>query len=183
MTAVPKPGHVIVRKPFLNDDLGEVIARHDDEGPTIDVVLAPQDSGASVSFGLTPCETRLLARQLQEVADTAQRAGWTPAVLADVRESYLPRASDEQIVARLDDLAERLGASPLGLRPGTLSPEAGRMLVAGAGRDVLQQAIAALDTAIARLAEFSQTTGQLTDLRAAFDELRRFYEAESENPR
>ena len=56
-------------------------------------------------------------RQLTEIADTAQRAGWTPAVLADARERYLPGLSDEQIIAWLDALIDRLGGLVLGYLP------------------------------------------------------------------
>lgn len=183
MPTVAVPDDLIIRFPFLNDDLGELIARHDDEGPIIDVFLAPEDGGGSVTFALTPAEARVLAGQLTDIADAAQRAGWTPAVLADVREHYLPGASDEQIIQRLDQLTQRLGSSPLGIRPGTVSREAGRMLAAEAGGEVVDQVADVLDEAIVRLGEFRGAVDQLAGLRAAFAELRRFYQAESQERR
>src|ERR1700754_2809952 len=105
----PDRREVIARSAFLSDDVGEMVAWHDSEGPTIDVHLAPADSGQLVHFAMTPSEARLVAGQLTQIAATAQRAGWTPEVLADVRERFLPGRSDEQIIERLDALTTRLG--------------------------------------------------------------------------
>lgn len=185
MVTVPDPDHrnVIAQVPFLNDDLGELVAWHDKEGPVVDVRLAPDDAGDKVELRLSPCEARELADQLRDIADVAQRAGWTPAVLADVRQHYLPGASDEQIVARLDELAGRLGESVLGFRPGTISSDAGRMLVAGVGTEVVERAATALDVTIGRLGELRNAVDRLAELRADFDELRRFYRTEGEQQR
>jgi hypothetical protein len=89
-----------------------------------------------------------LADQLRDLADTVQQAGWTPEVIAHVRERYLPGASDDEITARLDRLAADLGRSPLGLRPGTLSLAAERSLTAMLASEAVEQAVTALDAAI-----------------------------------
>jgi hypothetical protein len=169
---------VIVRGPFVSEDVGEMIAWHDTEGPSIDVRIEPEDSGQRVQFALTPSEARLLAGQLTEIAATAQRAGWTPEVLANVRERYLPGMSDEQIMERLDALTARLGGLVLGVR-GRIDWRAGRMLVAEAAADAAQRAQAALDTTEQHLLAAQQAAEQLTAVRADLERVHRFYEAES----
>lgn len=185
MVTVPEPDRrdVIVRGPFLNDSLGEIVAWHDKEGPIIDFHLAPLDTEDAVEFGLTPTEARALASQLREIADAAQRAGWTSAVLADVRQNYLPGATDDEIIAKLDALADRNGGFVLGFKRGTVNPNAGRMLTAEVGAQAVQRASTALDDAVDRLGEFRAAVDQLTQLRAALDELQRFYQSESERKR
>lgn len=178
--STPAERDVISRVPFLNDRLGELVAWHDREGPMIDVRLAPEDSGTSVTATLSPSETRELADQLRQIADVAQHAGWTPAVLADVREHYLPGAGDEEIMARLDQLTHRLDSSPLGIRQGTVHPAAGRMLTADVGSELVEQASAALDDTIDRLTEFRHAIDRPTTLRDSLADLQRFYRTESE---
>lgn len=173
---------VIARSAFLSDDVGEMVAWHDAEGPTIDVVLAPADSGQHVALSLSPSEARLVAGQLTEIAASAQRAGWTPEVLADVRERYLPGRSDQQIIERLDALTARLGGLVLGYR-GRLDWKAGRMLTAEVGTELLERAAAAVDVAGQHLAAYQQAVGQLSAVKAELDQLERFYRTESEPSR
>jgi hypothetical protein len=171
---------IIAKAPFVSGDIGELIAWHDQEGPTIDVRLAPYSEGESVTFGLSPAEARGLADQLREIADVAQRAGWTPAVLADVRERYLPGATDEEIMVRLDQLTEHLGGSPLGFRPGTLHPDAGRMLRAAVGSQTVGQIVESLDQAIEHLTDVRHVIDKLASLSQSLADLQRFYQTESE---
>lgn len=173
---------VIVRSAFISDEVGEIVAWHDSEGPTIDIHLEPEDSGQRADVSLTPSEARDLARQLREVADTAQRAGWTPAVLADARERYLPGLSDEQIMQRLDALAARLGGLVLGYR-GKVDWRAGRMLVAETGHQLLDRAAGAVETAEQHLAGYQQAVDQLGTVKAELEHVRHFFTHESELPR
>lgn len=169
---------VIARSPFLSPDVGELVAWHDTEGPTIDVRLEPADSGQRLELSLTPGEARLVAAQLNEAAATAQRAGWTPQILADVREHYLPGRSDQQIIDRLDALAGRLGGPVLGFR-GRVDQRAGRMLVAEAGAELLERAAAAVAVAEQHLAGYQQAVEQLGAVKSELDRVERFYRSES----
>ncbi len=178
-TPSEKKRDVIARGPFLSDDVGEMIAWHDTEGPAIDIHLEPTDAGQRIDVSLTPPEARILARQLADIADTAQRAGWTPAILADARERYLPGMSDEQIIERLDALTARLGGFVLGFR-GKLDWRAGRALVAETGNELLDRAAAAVDTAEQHLSGYQQALEQLTTVKAELDHVRRFFAHESE---
>ncbi|MBB5791612.1 hypothetical protein [Jiangella mangrovi] len=174
---------VIARSAFLSDDVGQMVARHDTEGPTIEVDLAPADSdGQRAHVALTPSEARLIAAQLTDLAATAQRAGWTPEVLADARERYLPGQSDEQIIARLDALTARLGGLVLGYR-GKLDWRAGRILTAEVGAELLDRAAAAVDAAEQHLAAHQQAVEQLGAVKAELEALQRFYRTESEPAR
>ncbi|WP_046766651.1 hypothetical protein [Jiangella alkaliphila] len=156
-----------------------MVAWHDTEGPAIDIHLEPRDAGQRIDVSISPSEARILARQLTEIADTAQRAGWTPALLADARERYLPGLSDEQIIARLDALSERLGGFVLGFR-GRVDWRAGRMLVAETGNELLDRAAAAVDTAEQHLAGYRQAVDQLGTVKAELDQVRTFFAHESE---
>jgi hypothetical protein len=181
VVTVPTPDRraVIARSAFVSDDVGEMLAWHDVEGPTIDIQLAPADSGQQLHLALTPSEARLLAGQLAELAATAQQAGWTPEVLADARERFLPGHSDQQIIERLDALTARLGGLVLGAR-GRVDWRAGRMLTAQVGTEVLERAAAAVGTAEQHLAAYHQAVEQLGTVRAELDRLERFYRTESE---
>ncbi|SDU64581.1 hypothetical protein [Jiangella alkaliphila] len=170
---------VIVRSAFLSDDVGEMIAWHDTEGPAIDIHLEPTDAGQRIDVSLTPPEARILARQLADIADTAQRAGWTPALLADARERYLPGMSDEQIIERLDALSKRLGGFVIGFR-GKLDWRAGRALVAETGNELLDRAAAAVDTAEQHLSGYREAVEQLSSVKAELDHVRTFFATESE---
>ncbi|TDE13509.1 hypothetical protein [Jiangella asiatica] len=182
MVTVPNSEHrdVIVRAPFLGDEVGHMVARHDAEGPTIDVRLAPQDTEQHVEFSISPAEARELAEQLVRIADAAQRAGWTPDVLAQVRERFLPGHTDQQIIERLDRLAERLGGFVLG-HHGRVSWRAGRILTAELGAEAVGRAALALEAAVEQLSAVGAAVGPLTELRAALTQLDVFYRAESEH--
>lgn len=171
--------NVITRAPFLSESVGEMVAWHDVEGPAIDIHLEPLDSGQRVDLSITPAEARMVAGQLAEIAAIAQRAGWTPAVLAEVRERFLPGLSDEQIIERLDALADRLDGGVLGHR-GHVDWRAGRMLVAQTGAELLDRADAAVGEAERHLAGYRQAVERLGAVKAELDQVRRFYRAESE---
>jgi hypothetical protein len=173
---------VIARSAFLSDDVGQMVARHDAEGPTIDVDLAPADSGQRVHLALTPTEARLIAGQLTDLAATAQRAGWTPEILADVRERYLPGRTDQQIIERLDALTDRLGGLVLGYK-GRIDWKAGRILTAEIGTELLNRAATALDAAEQHLAAHQQAVEHLGAVKAELEALQRFYRTESEPAR
>lgn len=185
MVTVPTPDQreIITRRPFLDEAVGEMVARQSREGPLIDLSLQPYDTEPRVELGITPTEARELAEQLRDVADVAQRAGWTPAVLANVRERYLPGASDEEIMARLDQLTEEVGSSVLGYQTGTLDWRAGRVLTAKAGADVAERASGALENAVSTLTDVEALISRLTEMRDTFADLAQFYRHESERPR
>jgi hypothetical protein len=90
-----------------------------------------------------------------------QQAGWTPEVIAHVRDRYLPDAGDDEITARLDQLAADLGRSPLGLRPGTLSLDAERRLTATLADEAVERAVTALDAAVNALSSSRQALASL----------------------
>ncbi|WP_026876891.1 hypothetical protein [Jiangella gansuensis] len=183
MVTVPNStqSDIIVCTAFLSDDVGQMVARHDTDGPTIDVAVAPTDSGQRVELSLSPAEARDLAGQLTEIADVAQRAAWTPAVLTEVRERFLPGHTDQQIIERLD----RLARAHRGMAPGhhgTLGWRAGRLLTAELGGEAVARAVAAIDAAADHLAAVATAAAPLTELRTSLDELAAFYRAESERP-
>lgn len=153
----PGDGAVIAWMPFVEERRGEVVARHRHDGPSVDIRLVHSAGGEQYEFGLTPLEARALADELGQIADSAQRAACTPELVADVREHYLPRATDEEIVARLGRLVERLGVVPL-LRPGVLRPDAGMMLTADAALDGIDRADRALTSAVAALTDLRRDT-------------------------
>lgn len=172
MVKLPRPDEreVIARAPFLDESIGEMVAKLDDhEGPVIDVRIAPDDTGQEVTFVLAPLEARTLAAELDEIAITAQRAGWTPAVIAHTRDTYLPDATDAEIMTRLDRLVERLDGTVLGHAPGTLHRDAGAMLVADAHLNVVERTAESLESTIDQLALLTTTV----------TELRRIYRTES----
>ncbi|TDD64546.1 hypothetical protein E1262_27845 [Jiangella aurantiaca] len=53
-------------------------------------------------LSLLPSEARDLAAQLVEIADVAQRAGWTPEMLAQAGERYLPGMSTHRLLAAIE---------------------------------------------------------------------------------
>lgn len=182
MSTLPTPNesNIIKRVPFLNDDLGEIIAWHDHEGPSIDFKLAPRESEQRFECGFTPSEIHQLADQLHDIANLAQRAGWTPEVLAQARERYLPGMTDEQIMERLDRLTARLGGRVLG-HGALIDWQAARMLTAELGVEALDQAEAAVDAALQQLHDVEQLTTSLRALKESFAAQRRFYQSESEH--
>jgi hypothetical protein len=63
MVAVSKPKKVeiITRAPFVHHDIGEIVAFHDEEGPTIDVTIRPEGSEDYARFALTAIDAHQLA--------------------------------------------------------------------------------------------------------------------------
>lgn len=181
MATLPTPDetNIITRAPFLSTEIGEIIAWHDHEGPSVDFRLAPEDTDQRAEVSSTPSEVHKLADQLHEIATIAQRAGWTPEILAQVRERYLPGMSDAQIIERLDRLTSRIGGLVFGFG-GRLHHNSGRMLVAEVGLEALDRVAAAIDAASQQLDGVHQLTPALTELREATTGLRRFYQAETE---
>ncbi|WP_053208197.1 hypothetical protein [Jiangella muralis] len=181
MATLPTPDetNIITRAPFLAREIGEIIAWHDHEGPSIDFRLAPEDTDQHAEISFTPSEVHKLADQLHEIATVAQHAGWTPEILAQARARYLPGMSDVQIIERLDRLADRIGGLVFGVG-GRLHGEAGRMLTAEVGLEALDRVAAAVDVASQQLDGVHQLTPALTELREAIAGMRRFYQAETE---
>ena len=99
MVTVPKTNkrEIITRAPFVHPDVGEIVAFHDEEGPTIDLVIKPEGSDEYAQVGITAADAHELADELHRIADEVQRAGWTPKLLSDAR-AYLPGMTDEQII-------------------------------------------------------------------------------------
>jgi hypothetical protein len=175
----PDESNIIARMPFVTEELGEIIAWHDREGPSIDLKLAPEGTKDRFECGFTPSEIHRLADKLHEVATIAQRAGWTPEVLAQAREKYLPGMTDAQIIERLDRLEARLGSMMLG-HGARLDWQAGRMLTAELGMEALDQADAAVTAALDQFRGVETVAESLRAVQTSFAQLRRFYESESE---
>lgn len=180
MVTVPKPKkrEIITRAPFVDHDLGELVAYHDEEGPTIDVTIRPEDTTQYIQFGLTPADTHRLADELHEIADVAQRAGWTPTILSEAR-VFLPGMTDEQIIERLDRLYRRWGGFVFGLR-GKLSHRAGRALAVEVHIETLQGSVALIEQHAEPLSGIPELADRLTELRSSLDEVKALYVAELE---
>lgn len=178
MLPTPDETNIITRAPFLAREIGEIIAWHDHEGPSIDFRLAPEDTDQHAEISLTPSEVHNLADQLHEIAMVAQHAGWTPEILAQVRERYLPGMSDVQIIERMDRLADRIGGLVFGMG-GRLHGDAGRMLTAEVGIEALDRLAAGIDAVAQRLDGMHDLTPALTEAREAIAGMRRFYQAET----
>jgi hypothetical protein len=122
-----------LESPILRGDLGHMEVVFVDT-PAVAVHLAPEPLDEELDLILTPTEARLWADQLQEMADLAQRAEWTVAVVEQVREDYMPGASNGRVIAVLDQLAAYMGRSPLSIGGEALSHDADRVLAAGVTR-------------------------------------------------
>ncbi|WP_132107641.1 hypothetical protein [Jiangella aurantiaca] len=132
----------------------------------IDVTITPEDSdGQRAGFFMNVKEARQLARALLEIADVAQAAMWTPRLLDEVRNRWLPGATDAEISARLNDLCEQRGGGIELLSPGLLYGQDGEALAAAAHREKVDRAEAAMDAA--RLS--------LTDMESVISDLRTIY--------
>lgn len=166
--------HVIARIPLVAEE-GELVARIDEDGPEIDLVIDPPDTDMYARLKYTPHELRELADQAYEIADSAQRASWTPEFVADVRDRYLPGRSDEEVVARLDALSNQL-RSRLYLR-GRLQWDAGFMLRAAAGADAVSRVVAALDDLAGELGRAKAE--RLSPVRALLDELHQSFQSDA----
>lgn len=174
----PKKREIITRAPFVSDDIGEIVAYHDEEGPTIDVTIRPEDSGQYAQFGLTAAEVRQLADELHSIADQVQRAGWTPTILAEAR-AYLPGMTDEQIIERLDRLYRRWGGLVIGFR-GMLDRRAGRALAIEVHMETLEQSVALVEEHAEKLSGIPELADRLSELRSSLEHVRQLYIAEQE---
>lgn len=174
----PKKREIITRAPFVSDDIAEIVAYHDEEGPTIDVTIRPEDSGQYAQFGLTAAEVRQLADELHRVADQVKRAGWTPTILAEAR-AYLPGMTDEQIIERLDRLYRLWGGFVIGFR-GMLDRRAGRALAVEEHIAMLERSAALVEDHAEKLSGIPELASGLAELRSSLDEVRQLYLAEME---
>ncbi|WP_157987736.1 hypothetical protein [Jiangella endophytica] len=93
--------------PFVDEMVGELVAHHWHGTPQIDLEVKPPESQQYAKVGFNLREARQAAAELLQLVDIAQQAMWTPVLLADVREHYLPGATDAEIIERLTRLAER----------------------------------------------------------------------------
>jgi hypothetical protein len=59
MSTLPTPeeSNIIKRVPFVSAELGEIIAWHDYEGPSIDFKLAPEDSPQRFDMSFSPARS------------------------------------------------------------------------------------------------------------------------------
>lgn len=165
---------IIARIPLAADE-GELVAWKDEDGPVIDLVISPTDEDPSARLTYTPCELREFADQAYEIADTAQRASWTPEFVADVRDRYLPGLSEEEVIARLDALANRTERRLY--LSGRVHPEAGYRLRAGAGAEAVGRVIAVLEELTGELGRAK--AARVSPVREALDRLRASLEAEA----
>lgn len=180
MVTVPKPKkrEIITRAPFVHHDIGEIVAYHDEEGPTIDVTIRPEDSEQYAQFALTAADAHQLADELHHIADEAQRAGWTPTILSDAR-TYLPGMTDEQIIERLDRLYRRWGGLVIGFR-GRLDRAAGRALAVEVHIETLERSVALVEEHAERLSGIPELADRLNELRSSLEDVRQLYIAEQE---
>src|SRR5690625_2973874 len=146
MVKVPEQDYsdVITRAPLVHRDVGEIVAHHGDEGPMIDMVIKPDDLARRGKVSMGAAEARQLATELNRIADLTQQSGWTPRILAEVRQRYLPGMTDAEIMRRLDRLYEQWGGFVFGLG-GSLSFRAGQVLAAESQAEPLDGALAVID--------------------------------------
>ncbi|WP_116949406.1 hypothetical protein [Jiangella endophytica] len=180
MVTVPKPKkrEIITRAPFVHPDVGEIVAYHDEEGPTIDVTIRPEGSEEYAHFGLTAADAHELADELHRIGTIVQRAGWTPTLLSDAR-NYLPGMTDEQIIERLDRLYRRWGGLVIGFR-GRLDRAAARALAVEVHLETLERSAASVEEHAESLSGIPELADRLAELRSSLDEVRQMYVAERE---
>lgn len=151
---------IIARAPFVDEMVGEMVAHLLHGNAHIDVEIKPFETDMYAKVGLNLREVRLAAAELLRMADVAQQATWTPKLLANVRERYLPGATDAQIIERLQRLADRDDGLEL-LEPGLLFPQDGYALTAEAHRELVDRIAAALSAAGVTLSELETVVGDL----------------------
>ncbi|SEF11478.1 hypothetical protein [Jiangella alba] len=180
MVTVPKPKtrEIITRAPFVHPDVGEIVAFHDEEGPTIDVTIRPEGSEEYAHFGLTAADAHELADEMHRIGTIVQRAGWTPALLSDAR-TYLPGMTDEQIIERLDRLYRRWGGLVIGYR-GRLDRAAGRALAVEVHMETLERSAALVEQHAESLSGVPELADRLAELRSSLEDVRQLYIAEQE---
>ncbi|SDU18205.1 hypothetical protein [Jiangella alkaliphila] len=162
MVKLPEPDtrEIITRAPFVEEGVGEMVAHILHGDAHIDVEIKPFETEMYAQFDLLPKEARRLAADLVRIADVAQQAMWTPKLLANVRERYLPGATDAQIIEQLQRLADRDDGLEL-LEPGLLFPQDGYALTAEAHRELVDRIAAALSAAGVTLGELETVVGDL----------------------
>ncbi|SEF14435.1 hypothetical protein [Jiangella alba] len=180
MVTVPKPKkrEIITRAPFIHHDVGEVVVFHDEEGPTIDVVVKPEGSEQYAHFAITAIEAHQLADEMHRLGTIAQRAGWTPTILSDAR-VYLPGMTDEQIIERLDRLYQRRGGLVIGFR-GRLDRAAGRALALEVHMETLDRSVRLVEEHAETFSGVPELADRLSELRASLEDVRQLYIAEQE---
>ncbi|SDU82615.1 hypothetical protein [Jiangella alkaliphila] len=155
---------IIARAPFVDEMVGEMVAHLLHGNAHIDVEIKPFETDMYAKVGLNLKEVRRTALELLRMAEVAQQATWTPRLLANVRERYLPGATDAQIIEQLRRLAERDDGLEL-LESGLLFPQDGYALTAEAHRELVDRIAAALSAAGVTLGE----------LESSVDDLRKVY--------
>lgn len=162
MVKLPEPDtrEIIARVPFVEEGVGEMVAHILRGDAHIDVVIKPFETDMYASFDLLPKEARRLAAELVRIADVAQQAMWTPKLLANVRERYLPGATDAEIIERLNRMVQRDGGLEL-MKPGLLYPQDGYALTAEAHRELVDRIAGALSAAGVTLGELETVVGDL----------------------
>ncbi|WP_026876765.1 hypothetical protein [Jiangella gansuensis] len=167
MVTVPEPDkrQIIARAPFFDESVGEMVAHLLHGNAEIDVVVKPFESEQIAGFAVNVKEARRFARVLLEFADVAQAAMWTPKLLAEVRNRWLPGATDAEIIQRLNDLCERRGGGIELLSSGRLFAQDGEALVAAVHREKVDRVAVAL----------SDARVSLTDLDSVVADLRTIY--------
>ncbi|TDD70675.1 hypothetical protein E1262_08440 [Jiangella aurantiaca] len=122
--------------------------------------------GETIGCRMASVGARQAAAELLQLVNVAQQAMWTPELLADVRERYLPGATDAEIIERLTRLAER--DSGLELRTsGRLFPQDGQALTAAAHREKVERVAVALSNARVSITDLESVVGDLRTIHAA----------------
>ncbi|WP_157987631.1 hypothetical protein [Jiangella endophytica] len=162
----------------MHPDVGEIVAFHDEEGPTIDVTIRPEGSEEYAHFGLTAADAHQLADELHRIGTIVQRAGWTPTILTDAR-AYLPGMTDEQIIERLDRLYRRWGGLVIGFR-GRLDRRAGRALAVEVHMETLEHTVGLVEQHAETFSGVPELADGLAELRSSLEDVRQLYVAEQE---
>lgn len=158
---------IITRAPFVDESVGEMVAHLLHGNAEIDVVVKPLDSGQEAMFAMNVKEARQTAAALLVIADTAQAAMWTPGLLAEVRERYLPGATDAQIIEQLEALADRLGGGIELRSTGHLFSQDGQALAAAVHGAKVERVASALADAGVAFSELDSVVGDLRKVYAA----------------
>ncbi|TDD65549.1 hypothetical protein E1262_24890 [Jiangella aurantiaca] len=168
MVKLPEPDtrEIIARAPFVEEGVGEMVAHILHGDAHIDVEIKPFETEMYAQFDLLPKEARRLAADLVRIADIAQQAMWTPKLLANVRERYLPGATDAEIVEQLNRMVERVGGLEL-MKPGVLYPQDGYELTRQAHRQVVDRIAGVLSEAGVTLGELESVVRDLRKVQRA----------------
>jgi hypothetical protein len=163
MANLPDPDkrEIITRAPFVDEQVGEMVAHLLHGNAEIDVEIKPVESDTYARIGINVKEARKLAADLVRIADVAEAAMWTPELLADVRTLYLPGATDAEIIARLTVLVEQHGGGIELRSPGRLFHADGEALTAAAHREKVDRVAAAMSAAQVSLTEMLSVVADL----------------------